>query len=247
MNKLLKAGKNLLFGNKEVNKIGYKDTNFVDEIRRIGSKITSIGKGSRLPNALESGLEMYGDETIKNVLICRKPIETAISAVLNVASGGDLENTLKKKSYDELYHLSMFLTTTSGKRFKLEKNQRVNFEVDAPEQGECEFVDKEVNITFRDFIDKTIKRMGMQRFNLYDPFKNNCQDFLLNLLRANNIASPKLEQFIKQDVEDLIDEFPKTAKFAKATTDIGGIAQDVLEVGQDIASSKVGQLIGSLF
>lgn len=243
MNKLLKVGKSILSG------IGFKskESDIIDDIRRIGSKITSIGRGTRLPDALESGLEMYGDETIKNVLICRKPIQSAISAVLSVATGGDLEKTLKNKNYDDLYHLSMFLTTTSGQRFKLEKNQRINFEVNAKEQGDCEFIEKEVNIKFKDFIDKTIKRMGIQRFNSYSAQSNNCQDFLLNLLKANNLSNPKIETFIKQDVQDLFEENPNISKVAQVATDIGGIAQDVYEVGKDIATSKVGQLIGSLF
>lgn len=236
----MKAGKDIL-------SIGFKNNKIIDDISRIGSKIINIGKGGRLSDSLESGLETYGDETIKNILICRKPIQSAISSVLSVATGGDLEKSLKNKNYDDLYHLSMFLTTTKGNKFKLEKNQRVNFEVGTQEQGECEFIEEEVNIKFKDFIDNTIKRMGMQRFSLYDPVKNNCQDFLLNLLQANGLANKKITDFIKQNVQELFDENPNISKIAKATTDVAGVAQDIFEVGKDIVSSDVGKLIGSLF
>lgn len=199
---------------------------------------------SRLPTALEKALKQYGGETIKNVIVCRAPVQKGIQTLLNVATGGELDRKLKASEYTDLYHLSMYLVLSNGKKFKIEKNDRINFVIDPPEEKvECDMVSGTVNAYFNQFIEKAIKRVGIKQFVEYHPRTANCQDFLLNLLKANNISNPSLEKFIKQDAEDLVfKDFPKLGKIGKIATDIAATVNEAKEIYEEVKDHPLVQI-----
>ena len=67
------------------------------------------------------------------------------------------------------------------------------------------------------------KNIMNDRYLKYDAFQNNCQDFLLNIITANNMINRDLETFIKQDVEQLAKDLPNwTEKLGLAITNLIG-------------------------
>ena len=62
--------------------------------------------------------------------------------------------------------------------------------------------------------------MGNKYFT-YDAIKNNCQDFILSVLKANHLNNIQTQKFVKQDnLEKLFSE--RTKKIVDATTETGG-------------------------
>ena len=62
------------------------------------------------------------------------------------------------------------------------------------------------------------------RFLPYDAFTNNCQDFIIGLLRASGLSSPSIEKFIKQPVDELVDGLPGYVKTTtNLITSLGGL------------------------
>ena len=203
---------------------------------------------SQLPLALDKIIRQYGNIKVKNVLVCRVPVQNVIQGILNTFSGGELKSKLEKSNYDNLYHLSMYLILENGTKIKLEKNERIHTQLNPPDEKEdCDIVSQVVNIPFNQFIANTIKRMGMNSFVRYDPRTNNCQDFILNLLRANKISNSTLEKFIKQDADDILfDANPNLYKVSKVITDVAGGVSEAIEVAKEVKKTPIGQVVSKL-
>ena len=71
------------------------------------------------PNVKEA-LDKQGDKQIISARIGRTPVASAITAMLK-----KLSNNVP---YDTLFHLFIELTLQNGKRWILEKNERINLE-----------------------------------------------------------------------------------------------------------------------
>jgi len=83
------------------------------------------------------------------------------------------------------------------------------------------------NITLDEFITNTQNKMGSNYF-LYSAFSNNCQDFVVNLLEANNLLTEENKLFVKQDVTDIAKKLKKTSKFADNVTNVASIFTNIL-------------------
>jgi hypothetical protein len=71
-------------------------------------------------------------------------------------------------------------------------------------------------------LDATEKRMG-KNYYLYNAVRNNCQDYLMNILQANKIGDESDYKFIKQDVAELFKGFSKTEKVLEFATDLASV------------------------
>lgn len=176
----------------------------------------------KLPPAGRQLLAQVGNEPITSIEIVRTPLSSFTKGFLNVISLGQFEK-ISKKYYDEMFHLSLWI---NGK-YNLEKIEVVNFSRKSPKEAKSEV--KPINqipsgITLQQLIDNTIKRMGPQNFSTYDAQKLNCQNFLVNILDANNIGDNSDRSFIVQDAEKIFRELPEFAKvLGNAATNLGAI------------------------
>jgi hypothetical protein len=57
------------------------------------------------------------------------------------------------------------------------------------------------NLTMNTMLDNCKAQMGEVNFYTYNPFNNNCQVFITNLLTSNNININDYNSFINQDVK----------------------------------------------
>lgn len=240
--------KGIGFINDKLSTIGSKASDGVDGLSKIGSKITNIGTGKSFPNQLQDALDRYGNMNIKNITVCRTPVLGVIQSVINASTGGELEKNIKSQNYDDLYHLFMILTMDDGTKIRMERNQRVNVQINPPEPKECVMVDKQVNVKFNDFINNTVNKIGMAKFNLYNARTNNCQMFLRDLLSSNNLYSKELETFIMQDAEALVfKDNPTLDKVASALTNTAGIISDVRDVYDEAKKNPIVNVVRGLF
>jgi hypothetical protein len=187
------------------------------------------------PNVKEI-LNKYGNEIIQSIIIKRTPVSGLLTGTLSVFSLGEFGRRMK--SFDELFHLFIEISTTTGKKISLEKVERVNMIVNPPRRPNEEV--KQVsnmpqNITIMQLMENGRKRMGNQFFR-YDSKINNCQHFILNVLQASGIGDQSDYEFIKQPTEQLFEELPILKGIAHTATDIGAIANKTLQGGNLINS-----------
>jgi hypothetical protein len=140
----------------------------------------------------------------------------------------------KKLGYDRFYHLSMNVATTKG-RIKIEKNARINI---VPVKGiamdNYGVPNVPKGLTVGELLEKARRAMNDTEFFQYDALTRNCQKFILGILRANVPSLSKdLVDFIYQPVEELVKGLPGyVQKIARAATDLGAKAQQIVEGGR---------------
>ena len=69
------------------------------------------------------------------------------------------------------------------------------------------------NLTPNIILKRTQEHMN-NRFVTYSAYNNNCQDFIDNLLLANNINNEDAIKFVKQDTENIFKHKPNLRKFS---------------------------------
>lgn len=184
---------------------------------------------SLLPILVRKNLNRYGNEKIEKITIVRTPIEKEINALLSILTRNKYNRAVKESGYDSMFHLALFI---NGK-FLFDKQEVVHFEEKNPiitskSQTLNVFLPNDFDITIRDLVVKAKEFMGDREFNYYDAFNNNCQDFLVGVMKANNLDDQTYINFIKQDGKAVLKKLPKyTAKMSRLLTDIGAVAEKI--------------------
>jgi len=184
-----------------------------------GLFLRDVGKLSPKVRAL---LQQVSDEKITSIKLFRKPISLSAFA--------KFVGVLKNTPFDELFHLGMILNN----KYLLDKQDVIHFERSSlPTGKDVESMDVSLDgkeITINDLLEKTRKRMGDADFTNYSSKKNNCQDFILNILAANGLSSSDTTTFIKQNLEKVFNNLPSYAeKIADFVTEAGRVVERVME------------------
>ncbi len=162
-------------------------------------------------------LTKYGSELVTAIDIKRTPLETTF-----VIKTLDL---LKAKPYDDLFHLFMIVTLSNGKQIRIEKNQNINISTNlgtiSDKTDTIKIYKTPSNKTLKELMQLTKNEMNRNYFT-YDAFKNNCQDFLQNILKTNKMGRKETTAFIKQDVSGLVPSLAE--KGLNIVSRIAGIA-----------------------
>lgn len=210
-----------------------------DSIAR--KRISDITKGIRTdyPPSVRSVLEKYGNYTIMGLRLRRDPVQSAIHQAFNLITLGQWNKGREETKMDTLFHLGIEARIGSGPNehnLIIEKNEVINIGNLKPITSSTEYCrvpTPNPTITLLQFLKKGEDRRGGDFFK-YDPFGNNCQDFVATLLMANGIYTRMAETFVKQNVESLLSRLPSyTHAVAKGITDLGGLANVALEGGSN--------------
>lgn len=159
-------------------------------------------------------LEEVKDEKITKLTLWRQPI--SVNSMLKFLK--------LNKSYDDLFHLAVSIND----KYNLDKQSVLTFERGKP-KGETLEIPVNKDITIGELIDKTKKRMGKEAYTSYS-IRNNCQQFLLNVLQANGLLTAEARKFIEQDVEKILKDLPSYSEVvANFFTKAQAVANRVLE------------------
>jgi hypothetical protein len=209
--------------------------NPIKEIKKEIQFYTNLVTGRKdYSPAVKKILGEYGDLVIEEATLYRKPLSTALTASINFVSLGEFYKNLNKTPYDKLFHLCIYLKTNKG-IVSLEKE-----EVIVMKKGMFPRKDAELKpvtklpqgLTINKALEQTKNRMG-DKFFTYSASSNNCQDFILAFLQANNMGSDEDYTFVKQNTEQLFKNLPILRKIADAVTGAAARA-DVIRQGGNI-------------
>lgn len=204
-----------------------------------GKRIVDIGIAAeravtgltQYPPKVQDFLNRYGSMTISNITLRRAPIKGVINTLLNWISFGKWNEVRKRYGYDTFYHLSMVFNVANTTAV-LEKNQVINLSTGYSQQPDTEImsIQSPTNLTVNELMENTRKAMGDKNFFTYDAFTNNCQVFLMNVLKANGLLTDASKSFIVQPIENLVKELPGYMKpVARALTDIAAVGDIALQ------------------
>ena len=213
----------------------------MSKLQTFGKSIVS-GRKNYSPK-VKKILSQFGDVPIQRIFIKRTPLGKLMKAALNIASLGEFNKKFKNIPYDELYHLRLDIETSKG-RVTLEKNEVINMDVRPKTEKNTQSMlveDLPSGLTINEMLEKTKRAMG-GKFYVYQAKSNNCQFFVMSILRANDLDTKQNEEFVIQDATSLFsDSFRKTSN---TVTDIGAAVNtltdnDVIKKSVDTTKAMV--------
>jgi hypothetical protein len=180
-------------------------------------------------NTSKNTLKKFGAAPIVHIEIVRTPIVAMLDKVINFISLGKFKVMKDKVGYDKLFHLAMVVKVAAGngmnKPIVVEKNEVVNVSAGFNVKNTTQTINVNLNgkaLTLNEMLENTRRTIGDGPFFLYDALKNNCQDFILNILKVNGLADNENVAFVKQDVETIAKGLPEhVKKFMNFTTNLG--------------------------
>jgi hypothetical protein len=188
------------------------------------------------------------DKIIKSIVVYRKPIQEILKQSLNILSFGKFVENLEKSPYDKIYHLYMIINLEFDISLILEKNERINIKVlnykdyhnltDNIENIKIDLLDKKIKLM--DLLNNTKDVMGKFYFQ-YDSRIYNCQNFILNILKSNNIYKQEYEKFIYQNPKYFFHNISYLGKFNKLITDLGAKI-DLIKRGSGLPYNKINKI-----
>ena len=205
------------------NEVADMDSASWKKVKSVGDLDSEFWVTQHLPTEAQKYLEAHGDDVIEQVIVRKAPVQAALETALQLFSAGKWEEAKTKMGYDTMFHLSLILNSNTI----LEKLARINLgKADNPADAEFRVVAVKGRVTLKQLLEKTKKRMG-DKFYPYDPFHNNCQDFVDAVLEANkdDLTYDKGDrEFVKQSMTTMIEDLPTyLPKFARTITSLGGL------------------------
>jgi hypothetical protein len=208
------------------------------ETRVVGGSAPYSGQGiltrdvGRYPPAMRNLLDEVGNETITKITLFKYPL-VEVSALAKFFSN-------RKVPYDELFHLGMLIND----KYKLDKDEVLHFVrggIPTKPNTKTMNVDKvptQPKLTINALLEQTRLRIGNEKMTEYNAFRNNCQDFIKNLLITGNWSTPDTTKFIHQNAESFLKDLPKgTELITNALTKVGAVI-DKVKYGEGIEEDE---------
>jgi len=164
----------------------------------------------------------HGGEQLANLKIRRYPVPGYIDQAFNLVSNGKWGEAKKSASYDDFFHLGIIMDN----KYVFEKNASLNFFEGVDHFPGEMFMDvvKKIpkGLTIGVAMEKTRAVIGNEAFFRYDPFNNNCQNFVSAFLGVNNLITPDLDEYISQPVDEVLKNVPSyVPAFGRTLTNLG--------------------------
>lgn len=170
-------------------------------------------------------LSTAGKEIIAQATVIRTPLNSMLTKLLNMVSGGQYKRVIREKGYDAFYHLALVVKTQSGNTYTIEKNEGLNFARGDPRTPSSEVlpVPSFPVISIAELYDKVRVQQG-EKFFRYSASSNSCQHFIQDVMLSNGISDPSIIGFVRQSTESLFEKNPMFRKLANTVTDVAAIA-----------------------
>jgi hypothetical protein len=161
----------------------------------------------------------HGNKKIVRLSAGRKPVDSILTGALNVVSLGQFG---KQNPYDKLFHLSLNAELEDGMVISIEKVENINLMINPKAKPNTEF--EQINsfhmVTLNELMEGGKRVLG-DNFFKYNASNNNCQNFIMALLKGSGLGTPEDYKFIKQDTESIFKGLEKTLGLSVGITDLG--------------------------
>lgn len=196
------------------------------------------------PRLFRKFLKSHGNTPIKQMRICREPLPTLLTKIGNLLTAGELNKRIRKLGYDNVFHLYLLIELMDGRILKLEKNERVTttFVKSYDVTKKTEYLDIKMvdSYTINDMVEGA-ENLGSLKYT-YSLERNNCQQFLLLLLKGIDILTPEYRNFIYQNASEILNNNRVLIKGIRTATNIRGILNYVMNGGSNNSTYKISHL-----
>jgi len=198
-----------------------------------------ISGKNKYNNVSTKTMKDFGNNNILELKIMRTPINSMIDKAFNLLSLNKWDSLKQKYGFDKLFHLSLVATVRDKDNLKniiMEKNEVVNVSTAYKVEPTTQFfkINNIKTITINQLLENARQKIGDNLFFSYDAFKNNCQFFIKYLLESSGLLTSEAQNFLFQDLKELVKELPSyLPKVAKTVTDLGGFFSRLRGDGKD--------------
>ena len=196
--------------------------------------VVENGLRKNLPPPARRLLESHGNEVITEILVCRLPIKSILSKVIDWFSNGQFSQNLRDLGYDNALHLFMKIKTDRGS-YICEKNHVVKLESEGWNMGdggkpetEKMSVTVKPGITLNLLFENAFKKFGEEKISRYDSRNNNCQAFVSDLLTASGMMTESIRKFVLQNAEAIYKDMGLIGVVNKGITDLAATGDHIL-------------------
>jgi hypothetical protein len=170
------------------------------------------------PPQMKQILKKDGKQKIIDMFVERVPLPKLFEAVADFLS---FHKFTDNNMYDILYHVRLVCKLQNGTTYTIEKHpHRVQIIKYNPPRKGAQFMPVHGSFpTLQELLDKTRDKMGIEQFNLYRVAELNCQNFVNNILTANNLNTTELEKFIMQNISSIFKDTEYLKFMANIITD----------------------------
>lgn len=184
----------------------------IDTIKNVANRVKGffIGRNDFSPN-VRNLLSLYGNNTVKHITVARTPVSKIAQILVDFLSLGTVGMKKKELNYDDIYHLFMVVTLDNGQRLRIEKNEEIGITDNYMARDNGMNVNITHTVTFSDLLNKPLQAIG-DSFYRYNARTNNCQLFVTNVLKNNNLFTSALGGYINQNAEELLSKSPDISK-----------------------------------
>jgi hypothetical protein len=182
-------------------------------------------------------LKDHGNEAITSLAVGRTPISSVLDLAAEIMTAGKYGEIKNKAGYDSFFHLYVIINN----KYIIEKTQTVDNRNYAPSQEEEKKVLKVPNCTIDEFVKKGAAGNLKKFWSQYQALKNNCQDWVINILSKNHVLTPEASSFIKQDLTSLIKEVGEKSESIDDVTDVASLLNRFL---QKVSGGAIGFAVG---
>lgn len=194
-------------------------------------------------------LQQYGNLPILAIELRRQPLNIALELALQGVSKGKWLELKKKYGFDKFFHLSMLVTVGGAVERKMRNGRTIkepkklaieklavvsiNENIQIEDDMETQAVNVPKPFTINDMFNKAREKYGDTRFFSYSALgNNNCQNFIKMLLEVEGLYSAEADQFVFQDISQLVAELPEMTKaISQGITHLGALANKYLGIG----------------
>ncbi len=179
-----------------------------------------IPNQSRYTDKVQGFINKYGKFKITNITILKNPVDKLVNGLANALSLNEVNKQMSINNIDALYHvfmkIEMYDDNANQLFFVLEKNETINLDTFSNSlitlKTQQYVIQRFNNISFNlnGFLGNTQSFMGNSKFFNYDAITNNCGDFVISCLKANNLYNTNITNFLVENIT-----FSKKAKITK--------------------------------
>ena len=177
-----------------------------------GEGIMDLFKSQKLElsNTAKNILQKFGNLYITNIKLFTETVAGVSHASANIATMGALTR-FKNKTGTSLFHIGCIITLANGQQIKFEKEEIPMLLTDTKLGPQAQFMEVPLQgklITLQKLVMNTEKGMTPAKFYKYEGLRNNCQDMMMGMLKANGLLTPELQKWGKQDITELQSTVP---------------------------------------
>lgn len=178
----------------------------------------TLDEKTQYTDSVKDILSKYGNFGITSMTIEKQPVDGKIMFLVNKITNDSLRELMIKHNIDAYYHISLRVDVIDDNGniipFRIEKNENISITPYKPLPNsqylsvQLDMVPRTMNI----ILTKTRLDIGEEHFYLYRFDSWNCADFIMEILRSNNLLTQQNQDFIYQNTDIIKKQMPQSTR-----------------------------------